>query len=141
LIGKLLLGWNTWYSGGNEKGIYKPYLKVEYSVLQINSGSISFEGDAEADSIGYSNSSDRWVFQNISMNGETVSYWWITSQNGNVTIQDLFRIDRDYGLKFTWSGSGTGTVSFYSGMGEWGKPYYIKIDGIVYQESSSLELG
>jgi len=68
------------------------------------------------------------------MNGETVSYWWITNQNGNITIQDLFRIDCDYGLKFTWSGSGT--VSFYSGMGEWGKPYYIKIDGTVYQESS-----
>jgi len=100
---------------------------------------LQFDSPIYFDKLGYDSvtSNTKVYFYNPYMDGLSLSgWWWIKVTNGNVTITDFFRTDTDWGLKFTWTGSGSGTVSFYSGMGEFGKPYYIKIDGTVYQEGS-----
>jgi len=100
---------------------------------------LQFDSPIYFDKLGYDSvtGNTKVYFYNPYMDGLSLSgWWWIKVTNGNVTITDFFRTDTDWGLKFTWTGSGSGTVAFYSGMGEFGKPYYIKIDGTVYQEGS-----
>jgi len=90
--------------------------------FHTTSGTVIFSSTLYTGGIEADNTNDKWVFQNVHMDGETVSEWWFSVQNAKVTFTRFFSDDK---LEFTVVGSGSGTVSLYSPR----KPRYITVDG------------
>jgi len=96
--------------------------RVEFHTVN---GTITFSSTLYTNSIKADNTNNRWVFQNVYMDGEKVAEWWVSTQKCVVTFTRFFKDDK---LEFTVSGSGVGTVSFYVPS----KPQHVTVDGKKY---------
>jgi len=89
--------------------------------LRKNNTYVTFSDTLYCDSIGYDAFPDnkRWYWINVTMDGDALSEWWIQIENGNITVQSLFK-DEIVILNVTGASGTNSTTNLYTGS--YGEP-------------------
>jgi len=108
-------------------------------MLRNYNTTISFSETVYCTSFGYVGgvwNNTRWFWNNVKMDGDTVSLFWISTDKANVTVVDLFRDNRIV-LTVTGETGQTCTVQVYTGS--YGKPASVKgVSSWSFDESSKV---
>jgi len=100
---------------------------------------IAFSQTIYCDQIGYDEIPENHYvfFYNLTMDGVMFDgWWWITSQNANVTVNNFFYANTTLKLTLTGNTGDSYNVTFY--VGDYGTPTEVKKNGAVVQEGWSV---